>query len=70
VSVESTVAEPLIRGSAVLLGTACVTAEPPDGSTRTVASDARAAAASVQRSVVLRVERIGSFLSSDVTTTV
>jgi hypothetical protein len=56
--VEPTVAEPLIRGSAVLSGTAWEAAPPPPGSTRTVASDASAAATSVPTRLVLPVVRI------------
>ena len=58
VSVEPTVADPLIRGSAVLVGLACVTAPLPAGSASTVASDASAAAASVQSAPIFRVVRI------------
>jgi hypothetical protein len=70
VSVEPTVGIPLIRGSAVLAGLAWVTAEPPAGRARIVATDASAAARSVEKSVVLRVVRIARVLSSIDTPTV
>jgi hypothetical protein len=58
VSVAPTAAGPAIRGSTVFDGRSWITAEPPAGRARTVASDASAAAASVQTIVVLRVLRI------------
>src|SRR4029079_17332934 len=66
VSVEPTVADPLIRGSAVLVGAAWVTAPLPAGRASTVASDASAAAASVQSAPIFRVVRIACpFVESD-----
>jgi hypothetical protein len=70
VSVDPTDAAPEIRGSTVLDGRSWTTAEPPAGRARTVASDASAAARSVETMVVRRVVRIAWVLSSDDTTTV
>ena len=59
-------ADPLIRGSAVLVGAAWVTAPLPAGRASTVASDASAAAASVQSAPIFRVVRIACpFVESD-----
>ena len=58
VRVEPTAAVPEIRGSAVLAGRSWTTAPPPAGRASTVASDASAAAMSVETMVVRRVVRI------------